>query len=83
MNKYLEQLNAATLYTNFELPLVVSNSVPESNTQKQKGKNITTKTEYSTTQLLCENKKTISVNEIIQFWDDVIVERKIRNQIVQ
>ena len=83
MNKYLEQLDAATLYTNFELPLVVSNSVPESNTHKQKGKNITIKTEYSTTQLLCENKKTISVNEIIQFWDDVIVERKITNQIVQ
>ena len=83
ITKYLDQLDAATLYMNFDLPSVVSNSVPESNTQKQKGKNTTTKTEYSTTQLLCENKKTISVNEIIQFWDDVIVDRKIRNQILR
>ena len=82
MTKYLDQLDAANVYMNFDLPSVVLNSVPESNTQKQKGKNTTTKTEYSTTQLLCENKKTISVNEIIQFRDDVIVDRKIRNQIL-
>ena len=57
MTKYLDQLDAANVYMNFDLPSVVLNSVPESNTQKQKGKNTTTKTEYSTTQLLCENKK--------------------------
>ena len=64
---------------NFDLTSVVSNSVPKSNTQNQRDKNTTTKTEYSTTRLLCENKKTISDNEIIQCWDDVIVDRKIRN----
>ena len=60
VTKYLDQLNAVTLYMNFDLPSVVSNSVPKSNTQKQRDKNTTTKTEYSTTRVLCENKNTIS-----------------------
>ena len=83
MTKYLDQFNAATLYMNFDLLSVVSNSVPKSNTQKQRDKNTTTKTEYSTTRLLCENKKTISDHEIIQCWDDVIADRKIRNQLAR
>ena len=33
VTKYLDQLNAATLYMNFDLPSVVSNIVPKSNTQ--------------------------------------------------
>ena len=79
MNRYLDQFDALTIYMNFDLTSVVSNSVPKSNTQNQRDKNTTTKTEFSTTRLLCENKKTISDNEIIQCWDDVIVDRKIRN----
>ena len=83
VTKYFDQFDAAALYMNFNLPSVVSNSVPKSNTQKQRDKNTTTKTEYSTTRLLCENKKTISDDELIQCWDDVIADRKMRNQIVR
>ena len=82
VTKYLDQLNAATLYINFDLSSDVSNSVPKSNTQKHRYKNTTTKTEYSTTRLLCKNKK-ISDHEIIQCWDDVIADRKIRNQLAR
>ena len=76
VTKYLDKLVAATLYMNFDLPSVVLNSEPKSSTQKQRDENTTTKTKYTITRLLCENKKAISDNEIIQCWDDFTADRK-------